>query len=598
MSKYILANTIYSDGTGDFNHFVGIITFLKSSPYFKGIEFIPIVHFERGRMPKDNKSFEHKSGSSENYFRLRDSMITLMNRLNIRNYWYGNSSETEQFFSKSIRCLDEQIISHFSNKNEVSNFLFGKKMIISTTKIEMKKFFNDKFEVDAFFTKIKKERHANKVFNREVTKSFFQDHETLMKQAEQIIFISFDTALVSDNPEIEFYQHLLGKSIIKKTIFEHERQQSITGFKTFNMGLDNGCYGLKLLDKKIRNRKSAFETIANKAQDFSYYLKRYTGISYFSEFDDKNILVPAYFNKEDDFIALLDLLSINTYFSKDKNIVIYLSGIKKPMIIQEKLNLLMCAHSQNNTFHIEFYHHNKYESEYGDDSGVEEDNAIDHYLSESNCYKPNKNYNGPKIQIISGIYLNDDAFEAVQQLTQFAGVSGDNSLERCISMDILPFYWSTNSFEKTPTHDVLQQISQLASIEMTVEAREAFNNYFNAYKFCYHVWANERNVQYREKYLQESENSSHRLYSNLNIQAMIEAWPKITEHLRQHKNIYNKLDYIVMKDTKLDKANSVNQRKAMLAMTNAYGPGHFVPKNIRKNQNALVTYSSVTNNIG
>jgi hypothetical protein len=499
MPKYILANTIHSDGTGDFNHFEDVINHLKNSAVFKHVDFIPMVHFERGDQVV-------ASGSKENESRIKSRMTTLMNKLGISNYWYGNTAELKSFILRQER----------------NNQPYGS---------DREKFFQTNFK-------------------------------NIMTQAEQIIVISIDSASKK-------YLSYCKADIPKKIILEHENTTNQSTLKTYPMGLGDSCYGIKINNIPHVPRDKAWDIIEKNNPDFIKHLLTHTNSNNINVFDKNHVLVPSYFNNTDDFIALLDLFVINKSYAEDKNIVIYLSGLKNNDLILEKIEALQDTYSSNIPFNVEFIHHEYVEIDYEEDA--------DYYHITSNPFKNSHPENTPKILILSGLYLENKAFDAIYQLSKFAGVSGDNSFERCVSMDILPFYWSTNAIEKIDSLKALKKITQLSSLAISDEARASFKVYFDpeAYKNHAHIYYMIGN-RVSEKMAERKPSA----YATINIKAMIDAWPQITAYLRKNKNLYNNLTNIVIEGTSFEDRKKI-QRQAMMAMTNAHGMGHFVAKKDR-----------------
>lgn len=132
------------------------------------------------------------------------------------------------------------------------------------------------------------------------------------------------------------------------------------------------------------------------------------------------------------------------------------------------------------------------------------------------------------IRIFSGFYLNDDAYDAIYHLAQVAVVSGDNTLERCISMNIMPFYWSTNHHSnKWKTLLALQHITQRSDILLSNEARDSFHILFQSTQriAC---------------------GKPFRYESTIDFPKIIEEWSIVVDYLREHKNFYHHLEDIVL----------------------------------------------------
>ena len=247
---------------------------------------------------------------------------------------------------------------------------------------------------------------------------------------------------------------------------------------------------------------------------FSTQLLTNTKSPDFETLHAQHIFVPAYFNQRDDFNSFVHFLGTNHSVSQDKDIIMSVSG-KGCRLDTELLLPLLEASSIKQ---IEVF---------------TPDGKSPRVVA--------ANPDGTKtIKIMQGFYLTDPSYNALFQLARggIAGVSGDNSFERCVSMDVLPFYWSTNWRHKMPTLYALKDISQRPELPISNEARESYKIYFDPQKYYdEHASHTRDDSDYSDK---------PDPYLNLNVQEMITNWPVITNYLRKEKNFYNQLDSIML----------------------------------------------------
>jgi hypothetical protein len=431
MPKYVIFNTINSDGVGDFTHFEDILKMLLDNSKFKHVEFISIVCFQ-------------SSGLESNYVRIGDKL----NALGVR-------------------------------------FFYGK---------------ND------YHTRLSSDFAVQKLLN----------------EVDQVILISYDSIF-------ELYEPYVKQGVPIKYIGDHEGAQDLTSFicamfktgrdmnyKQRSLGLSRKCYGIKIQQGSYLSVDEAWDTIKKSDPAFSTQLLACTQSSDFKTFSDNCVLIPAYFNITSDFFSFLYLFGTNDHFV-DKDIIIYHSGRSLDGYTEgEAWNAFI-----NNMFK---------------DTVVKQIEMINPGNdSEIIAYE---NQAGLKnIKILYGFNLSDVSYNAMYQLAKIAGVSGDNTLERCISMNILPYYWSTNAFLKIPTLSALQQITQLPELNLSQEVKDSYNIFFDPYlRLSFH------------SNMVDSNHSSTKpnKYKSLNFQKMIEAWPTITSYLKQNKNFYNNLENIIV----------------------------------------------------
>jgi len=102
MPKYIMFNTVNSDGVGDFSHLADIIKKLRADPKFNDVEFLPIVHF-------------HDGGSDANYVRIAQQLEDM----NIP-FLYGKKKDHEQYIldpavQKQLNDADQALIISYDS---------------------------------------------------------------------------------------------------------------------------------------------------------------------------------------------------------------------------------------------------------------------------------------------------------------------------------------------------------------------------------------------------------------------------------------------------------------------------------------------------
>lgn len=449
MPKYVIFNTIHSDGIGDFSHFEDIMRALLANPKFRNVEFIPIIHFQDG-------------GKESNYRRIGEKLKAL----NIP-YYYG-----------------------------------------------------------------KYEDHVN-----------FSNDKTLQKklsEADQVISISLDN--ISD-----LYKPYLKKDIPFKGIGEHEALTDSNLPHTHSLGLRPGLQGIKIANITPIQPKAAWKIIAENDYEFSEQLLKTFESENMEAFIDNNLIIPAYFNKDNNFISFLHFVGANQSLPDNKNIIVYHSGsdlsyflnnkkVLKELFIGSNIRQIDVVQSGNNTSTIEI------------------------------------NKKGSRsIKIFSGIYLTDLSYDAIYQLAKIAGVSGDNTFERCISMNILPYYYSTNMRPKIVTIRALKEITQLPELGISSEARESFKIYFDTHELGVHTSMN--------SYLSGDANcapTENDKFPFLDLPKMSEAWPKVTAYLRQHRNFYNNLERIVLENLPAE-AQPASSTQKQHTPSNYEGQGLFKP---------------------
>ncbi len=335
--------------------------------------------------------------------------------------------------------------------------------------------------------------------------------QKLLNEADQAIIISYGKVP-------NFYKPFLKKDIPVKFIYEHENW----GNGTRSLGLSRSCYGIKIKDVPQIQPLEAWSIIEKNDPEFAAQLLKCTHSPDFKTFNNTHIVIPAYFNNDWSFISLLDLLGINTFFPKDKNIVIYHSGTDFRNSLQSNNRRIQAA-NLNSLF---------------EKSCIKNIEVINPQNNPSSIIINGNQQQSQTIKILTGFYISDPALNALYHLSTMAGVSGDNSFERCISMDILPYYWSTNGHNKRATLDRLKEITQLDELNISPEARKSFAIFFDIHEYLSH-----------QDELHDDTNPDN--FTHINILKMIEDWPIVTDYLKKNMNFYDKLESIVLENLPL-----------------------------------------------
>lgn len=337
--------------------------------------------------------------------------------------------------------------------------------------------------------------------------------QSRLAEAEQIISISMDNI----SP---LYMPYFKKDILIKGIGEHEGLVDSALKNTHGLGLANGRQGIKINDCKLMEAHTALSIISENDHAFSEKLLKNTSSPDFNLFISKNSVIPAYFNQDMQFMSFLHFIGSNHSLSKEKDLIVYHSGTSLVDFLSKK-QVMAELLKGSNIKRVEI---------------IKRDGSLPEVIETNPLGSQN-------IKIFSGFYLSDASFNAIYQLANIAGVSGDNTFERCVSMNILPYYYSTNFKNKIPGLRALQYITQLSEVEISPEARQSFNIYFDFRELCVHT-------AIRQYLTGEANRPAAKLdkFPDLNVPKMIESWPKITAYLRQHKNFYNNLEHIVLEN--------------------------------------------------
>lgn len=360
-----------------------------------------------------------------------------------------------------------------------------------------------------------------------------------LSEADQVIVISFGEDLV------DLYKPYFKNDIPIKFIGEHEVPFGIR-FQYDNlflrsMGIStNQYYGIKIGDIAEQDTSIVWEIVKKHDPEYIRKLLAYTHSSNSDEFMFKHEVIPAYFNKSWDFIEFLRLFDVNSSFPDTKDIVIIHSG--------NNLNAFLASEIMPMTG-IPLPDKSTFISNLFKDGFIKQ---LEIFLPETD--EPvviQGNYNASKvIRIISGFRLSEPSFEAVHQLAKMAGVSGDNTFERCVAKNVLPFYWSTNFRLKYDTLTSLRKITQLPELLISDDARNSYGIFFDTSLIC---------INYKgSPFPRYDRVFNTRSYSRLNLKLMIEEWPVVTTYLRKNHNFYDRLEHIILEGVPSPLANLNN----------------------------------------
>jgi hypothetical protein len=332
----------------------------------------------------------------------------------------------------------------------------------------------------------------------------------LISSAQEYILISYDSSLMKMFEKYFSYRATL------KYIFEHEcngsycykldwpsRRDDINivdrslGLADRRLGMKIEHYGIKINDIAKLPADEAFKIIEKNDEDFARSLLTHSK-STINDFQNNNIMIPAYFPDATGLSALLLLLCINEHLPSDKNIVIYLS-----MPEETKYDV------KENLF-----------DQYDKFSRVK----IIKANNEPIILNKNANYSRELI-IVYGLYVSQASYDALYQLAYMVGVGGDNTFERSVSYNLFPFYYPTN-MKKNDTIDYIRRLSMSKDIGLTQYIQKELWHYFKPNNF-----------------FKDS--------TKIRLPDLIAAWPKIAAYLKQHCNFYDRLPLILAENRTL-----------------------------------------------
>ncbi|MDX2346922.1 MAG: hypothetical protein QNK11_08650 [Legionella sp.] len=352
--------------------------------------------------------------------------------------------------------------------------------------------------------------YPNAIFGDIYDHREFIANETVQQQIQ-----SFDQAIVisCDLDELlNIYAPYFKLDIPIKLIAEHEGMLYVpvntpkhAQITEAPLGLASGNSGIKIKPTAHMEPEAAWQIIVEAHPEFSKQLLESTHSDNFEMLQNNHIIIPAYFNNNADF--------------KHQDIVIYHSGsdfskFAHPFYLSK-------VQKQLNTTSIQ---------------------SIQIFTPEENTEitVPCNPDGSQTIRIYHGHYLNNTAYDALYHLSSMAGVSGDNTFERCVSMHVLPSYWSTNPFTKTATLRALSDITQNKDLEISEHARDSFKLFFSPDYYYSFKNSLEPALGTPPDYIHHQE--------DVDVSLMIKEWPIVCDYLKAHYNFYDKLEAIALAD--------------------------------------------------
>ncbi len=284
---------------------------------------------------------------------------------------------------------------------------------------------------------------------------------------------------------------------------------------------------------------------------FAQLLLSSTGVRTFADFQDNNRIIPAYFNVNQDFLYFLNLLAVNNFMT-DKHIVLYLSGTKTWVDFLQQIggrssNLGEPIFEEPLFPRLQEYFFG------GSETNIKTIEVISPQAAD--CLTIPLSATGQTvIRIFTGYVLSSQAYDALYQLSFLAGVSGDNTFERCVSMQVLPYYWSTNYASKRPSLAALSQITQAEELAISEQARRSYQIFFRPDRFrgAFGVPVFDKFAKIADQQLGQLANpfANHRQmqrdYASLDFPEMIKYWPIFCHYLMQYHNFYNQIDNFLL----------------------------------------------------
>lgn len=392
--------------------------------------------------------------------------------------------------------------------------------------------------------------------------------EDYLKKAEQVLQISNEFF-----PDWDEYIKHAPANILKKYIGEHEQVLYSPRYdpykrKGYSTGLSSGCYGLFFNPSSSLTTPQALSIIKEKDNSFIDALFHHSNTNDVNRFTENNELIPAYFNRWNDLNRFLKFISINKALaSGKKNVSIYLSGnllggaglnftyVGTPSIITNGMDRFTAdginrkqAYDQalaevvaanvgkpGGTFSHCFYAQLRdlqkelKDSDIGQIEIIEPDGKGG--TTVVNCIiNPEMRR---KIQIYYGYYLSDISYQAIHQQAKVAGVSGDGGFQN--STNALPIYHSTNCDIKQKGMVALAKIIEKLDF-LDENLRKDYMFYF-------------RNL---DKFFRYQDNELVKKFKEMNLNVLIENWPKIVGYLIEHHNFRPKLKSILFAGTKYE----------------------------------------------
>lgn len=346
------------------------------------------------------------------------------------------------------------------------------------------------------------------------TRVFMEDPLLIQYVAQASLILNISA--VPDRELIQLVRHASPKTPLTY-LGEHESPYNCLGWLYRSMGLSPNCYGLKI-DSKIKvSPDTAFKKIIVENNVFAKILNQLTRNASITELKQNNLLALAYFQAGamTDFNLFLLLLAVNSKIPANKNIILYLSS---PQI--NELVSSCQSPSFSNTLN---------QTSIKAIEWIDESNSVMH--------TPINALGTRVVRVIYGAMLSSNAYEALYDCVDIAAVSGDNTFEKAISHQVLPFYRSYNYNRKAPTLDNLARIIKCKVPGLSKKSRNDFSTFFEVvFPFEEVLMDDKKLCKISDKYTT--------MFKQIDLPNMIEVWPIIAAYLAKHHNFYRSLDRV------------------------------------------------------
>lgn len=370
-----------------------------------------------------------------------------------------------------------------------------------------------------------------------------------LADAEQVIKIS------SNNFMIDEYKKYCRPTVVYKFIGEHEQPAFGPGSENIlsrSLGLSEGFCGIKLTNNERLEVSAALVSMSKSDPAFVGSVLQHSKERDAESFAQHNDLIPAYFNKWDDFSKFLMLVSINQKLPNERNISLYLSGDLGNLVgiitaIQGTENFSeLKKTSQNDIWNSEFSCNFRYKANVKriKDSNIKQIEIIEPGSSAPLVFPVNAK--GTRtISIYYGFEVTNAAYNAIYQQAPYAGISGDNTFEIAISNKVFPIYHSTNNMMKRASLYALHKI--ISQLELPEKVKENYLLYFSE----------------SDNFFTRNNESLVEKFKLLDFPAMIQYWPAVADHLIKNHNFYDRLENIFFEKPEAAlKAGNQDSRKS------------------------------------
>lgn len=380
------------------------------------------------------------------------------------------------------------------------------------------------------------------------------DIDTELDKALKIIYEKAEQLLEVSTRFIGDQKRFLRPPAIIKSITEHEGRRSIEWkieyrlpTLTSSMGLHHELLGIKIADVPKTTPQEFYASLAIHDPKMAAQLLKTTGSTNFEELTAKNIFTHAYFTdlfgEKNGFSMFLALLCTH---SKDKDIIVQLSSSSHSAIKNytkkakhlpdngiERLHTIINAAFQKSEF-----------AQYVDIKQIEFFSTEYHAPQHIEIINPD----GNRVIRVFNAHLSEESYKLVFNACTFVGVSGDNSFERSVAHQILPFYHSTNEILKTPTWKAIKIIIKEVDFGFDEQLHRDLVTYFSYEADKHHGYDFLRKILL------------------IDLDRVQKAWSTIADYLKQHRNFYNLYEHLIlMPAPPLEEIKRANGKKIYLA---------------------------------